>query len=418
MAPRISIRNQAGDLRTVADAALPQGRSAKRGIFPWKVVHACDSARSISSIIDVQATAGMRPYVVTALGASVAPKSLMQSWTEVRRWRTEFDGAPPVDVLHAHTFASGMAAVRGNNAVVYDLHGFVENLGECTPSSWLGRSFRAAEQFVLSRAGSLIVHSSAMKLDCQARGVEAQHIFVVPSPLPESGPADHEWLKNNFGFLRQTQVTADHSAVPAPEGAITFYAEVPSGSWVELQTLLTGFALLHRECEHVRFFLSAPDELARKVMQNAQELEIADVAFMLTAQDAPRALASADVVISTGESQTIAVQALLHSRCLLAADTSHNRDVTAQGRGSVWYKPAIEKTSARDFAQRAAFLARNPDFRAALALSGHRHLVDSRSPERLARHYHQAYKHAVSRGRTGSVEETNAPSLLPLPSAG
>ena len=356
----------------------------------------------------------MRPYVVTALGASAAPKSLLQSWAEVRRWRSEFDGAPHVDILHAHTFASGMAAVRGSQSVVYDLQDFVENLGEASPSSWLGRSFRAAEQFVLSRAGALIVHSSTVKRECEARGIAAEHIFVVPEPLvPElespTMPADRDWLKNTFGFAGDS-------------GVVTFYGEVPPASWVGLQGLLNGFALLHKECEHARFFLSASDELSRTVMQNAQELEIADVVFMLTAQDAPRALASADVVISTGESRHLAVQALSQSRCLLAADTPHNRDVTAHGRGSVWYKPVPDKNSSRDFAQRAAFLVRNRDFRAALSLSGYRHLLDSRSPERLARLYHNAYKHAVARRTSGlssaCVAVDSSVSNNPLQSSG
>ena len=55
-----------------------------------------------------------------------------------------------------------------------------------------------------------------------------------------------------------------------------------------------------------------------------------------------------------------------------------------------------------DFRTSAAFLARNPDFRVALAEAGRRHLLNTRTPEAVARRYDAIYRHAWERRRTGS----------------
>src|SRR6185312_9504792 len=137
----------------------------------WRVIHACEYARDVLPVVEGQIAVGMRPFIVTPSGAGSAELylagrtqepppalSLLRSWQDVRNWRKsilECDPETTADLVHAHSFSSGMAAVRGVNCVVYDLHGCIEELAisahQCESGSWMARSFRVAEQFILSR---------------------------------------------------------------------------------------------------------------------------------------------------------------------------------------------------------------------------------------------------------------------------
>src|SRR5215813_3772719 len=145
----------------------------------WRVIHACEYARDVLPVAEGQVAVGMRPYIVTPQGAGAAelylsgkepgqplPLSLLRSWQDVRNWRRSILECEPersADLVHAHSFTGGMAAVRCCACVVYDLHDCIEDYaiaaGQCEAGSWMGRSFRAAEQFILSRAAAVIVHS-------------------------------------------------------------------------------------------------------------------------------------------------------------------------------------------------------------------------------------------------------------------
>ena len=146
------------------------------------MIHACEYARDVLPVVEGQVNAGMRPYIVTPQGAGTAelylaqknPESaqtlsLLRAWQDVRNWRKsllECDPENSADVVHAHSFASGMAAVRNFSCVVYDVAACVEELaisaGQCEKGSWMARSFRVAEQFILYHAEAIVVHSSGM----------------------------------------------------------------------------------------------------------------------------------------------------------------------------------------------------------------------------------------------------------------
>src|SRR3954466_15852518 len=178
-------------------------------VHPWSVVHACTQARDILSLLDVQVSAGMRPYLVTPHGSgtpdlylradeeSSKPASLLTAWNDVRQWRRSLLEADPdqsAEIVHAHSFASGMAAVRNFGAVVYDLNGCVEELamaaGQCEAGSWLARSFRVAEQFILARATAIVTHSSVMRDAVLDRGAPPENVFVVLLPDDWSSASD------------------------------------------------------------------------------------------------------------------------------------------------------------------------------------------------------------------------------------
>src|SRR5438270_4484558 len=149
----------------------PAAHDPAAGVRPWNVVHACTQARDVLPLLDVQVSAGMKPFLVTPHGSgtpdlylrgteeNVKPSSLLSAWNDVRQWRRSLLDADPdqsAEIVHAHSFASGMAGVRNFSAVVYDMNGCVEEMataaGQCEAHSWIARSFRVAEQFILARA--------------------------------------------------------------------------------------------------------------------------------------------------------------------------------------------------------------------------------------------------------------------------
>src|ERR1700704_740992 len=168
------------------NGAVTRGGKAK----VWRVIHACEYARDVLPVVEGQVAVGMRPYIVTPQGAGTAelylsggnqdePRtlSLLRSWQDVRNWRKSLLDCEPEtssDLVHAHCFAAGMAAVRSCSCVVYDLSGCIEEMaisaGLCDSGSWMARSFRVAEQFVLSRAAAVIVHSPGLKAAALERG--------------------------------------------------------------------------------------------------------------------------------------------------------------------------------------------------------------------------------------------------------
>jgi len=170
-------------------------------IRPWRVLHAvpAEITRSMFPLIEAQQHAGMRPFVLgrksglidVEEGGSAEPAgagSLLGSWKYVREWKKQLDSYcyGGLEIVHAHCFSAGMAAVRRPGAVVYDLRTCVEDLvlaDRSSEHSWLARSLQTAEQFVLARAGAVIVHSRQMLERCRGRGVLEEALFLVTEPV-------------------------------------------------------------------------------------------------------------------------------------------------------------------------------------------------------------------------------------------
>lgn len=182
---------QSTSARSAADQVLREAPSApaERKVRAWEVVHACEFARDIADVVEAQIDAGMRPYLLT-VGAEAAPKaSVFQAWQDVRRWKKALDesGAHTTpDLIHAHCFSAGMAAVRMGACLVYDLRQSIEerlSTNGDNPGAWANRSFRTAEQFVLGKAAAVVVHTPTLREDCIARGISHESVFVVAEPL-------------------------------------------------------------------------------------------------------------------------------------------------------------------------------------------------------------------------------------------
>jgi len=207
------------------NAAEPQRSPRFRKVRAWEVVHACDFARDIADVMEAQIAAGMRPYLLT-VGADVAPKaSVLQTWQDVRRWKKALDesGAQTTpQLIHAHSFSSGMAAVRMGACTVYDLRLTIEERltlmliaseGANPPGTWMARSFRTAEQFVLTKAAAVVVHTAEQREECIARGVKPQSVFVVQDPISVENAAEFAELdeasRKRERELRNPQVIAE-----------------------------------------------------------------------------------------------------------------------------------------------------------------------------------------------------------------
>src|SRR5438552_6855347 len=143
----VAVDHAPGNIRDQFSIA---GKGSSPEVRPWNVVHACTQARDILPLLDVQVSAGMRPFLVTPHGSgtpdlylraaeeNAKPASLLTAWNDVRQWRRSLLEADPdqaAEIVHAHSFASGMAAGRNFGAVVCALHGRVEALaigaGQC-----------------------------------------------------------------------------------------------------------------------------------------------------------------------------------------------------------------------------------------------------------------------------------------------
>lgn len=412
--------------------AVPKARPRN-----WRVIHACEYARDVLTVVEGQVAAGMRPYIVTPHGAGSAelylaqknleqPQSLslLRAWQDVRNWRKsllECDPESSADLVHAHSFASGMAGVRNFSCVVYDSASCIEELaisaGQCEKGSWMGRSFRVAEQFIFTRAEAVIVHSSGMKAAVEERGAQPESVFLIPQPLDLESEAPlfaSRFLQERFALSADTICYF----VPQIAGA------EKRNATDSIVSVLESFAFVAKELENCALLVVASGAGAEAVRGHAGRLGVATKVFMVEEADAAQAAQSADVVIATAElpadlvlarqSNEVCVQSLRMGKPLLAADVARNRDCSPDGRGCLWFKEGDVK----DLGYRMAFLGRNPDFRSTLASSGRTYIVETRTPAAIGRLYDSAYRYALSRKKSNGSSQNNAPSLQPVTSAG
>lgn len=390
----------------------------------WRVIHACEYARDVLPVVEGQVAAGMRPYIVTPQGEGSAemylsgreqdqPRSmsLLRSWQDVRHWRKSLLDCTPestADIVHAHSFSAGMAAVRNIGGVVYDLHECIEELAisacQCEPGSWMARSFRVAEQFVLGRAAAVIVHSVEMQEAAQERGALPESVFLIPEPLsmeeqfPPAASEAPDSFRQRFGLLPGAV------AFLVPEFAISGATELQAGQIMLLESL----ALASPESPRFCLLLQGveTEALRNSVRQCASLLGIGEKVVPVAPEDSAAAWQCADVIIAASNSPSEAIiarrpnqvclRALSHGKTLLAADIPRNREISPEGRGCLWF----EHDNPRDLAFRLAFLGRNPVFRMALAASGRAHLLETRNSTVIGEKYREAYLYAFSRKKT------------------
>ncbi len=411
-------------------AVLSEGTSGREPARKvWRVIHACEYARDVLPVIETQIAAGMRPFIVTPQGAGSAelylsggqqenPRSLslLREWQDVRNWRKSILDCNPefsADVVHGHSFAAGMAAVRNCSCVVYDVTAYIEELAiatsQCEPGSWMARSFRVAEQFILARAGAVVVHSRSMAEAAQERGSPKESVFVIPEPLPvetdeaaafTSGMALCDRKPGSVAFfVPDLELNADHT--PADAGAV----------------VLQAFATAAAQLPDAVLIAVAEESRREAIIAAARQLSIENrIQFFGSAADA---WCMSDVAVVTAPAfrndmerrrpSTSCVEAMARGKAVIAADTQQARDVTPDGRGCLWYQP----DNSADLAARMAFVGQNPTFPTALGQSGRTFLQETRSPATLGRQYEEAYRYAASRRRPGVPGPNAMQQLVP-----
>jgi len=415
-------------------AAQQRGQSDGTGAQPcigrtkvWRVIHACEHARDVLPVVEGQVAIGMRPFIVTPQGAGTAEMylsggnqeqqrslSLLRSWQDVRNWRKSLlDCTPEItsDLVHAHCFTAGMAAVRSCSCVVYDLGACIEEMaisaGLCESGSWMGRSFRVAEQFILSRAAAVIVHSRGLKEAALERGAPPEAVFLIPEPISEENepPAlsqDIDFLTRRFGF--------------APDSVSFFVPQFVREAQEQLSptavSVLEGFALACNELPQFNLLLEAPESARKAINEHASRLGISQHIALVHQFDVPATMESAHVVVAMGElpadpvaarrPNETCIRSLWQGKALLAADVLRNRDASPEGRGCLWF----EADNPRDLGYRIAFVGRNPEFRAALGAAGRMFIYETRNPSAIGRKYDEAYRFAASRKKSSGVGPT------------
>lgn len=400
----------------------------------WRVIHACEHARDVLPMVESQVLAGMRPYIVTPRGAGSAEVylnqkdleetstlSLLRAWQDVRNWRKsllECDPENSSDIVHSHSFASGMAAVRNLPCVVYDPEACIEELAisaeQCERGSWMGRSFRVAEQFILSRAKAIIVHSLGMKAALEERGALAANIFLIPEPLPQEleGPSfKDDFLQGRLGIR---------------DGAVTFF--LPQAAGISSEDAVAGVAAVLEAfafagAANSRLLIEVTPATEAAVSSYAEKFGVAKGALCVEKKDRDGVMANADVAIATGElpadpvlargANETCLQALAVGKALLAADVPRNRDSSPQGSGCLWFRNG----DVRELGHRMRFLDENPDFRKALGAAGRTHVLETRNCTAIGQQYDAAYRHAIKQKRAGGPGQ-QAANLLPITSVG
>ncbi|HEY2391590.1 MAG TPA: glycosyltransferase, partial [Candidatus Angelobacter sp.] len=395
----------------------------------WRVIHACEYARDVLPVVEGQVAVGMRPYIVTPQGAGTAelylsggnqdePRtlSLLRSWQDVRNWRKSLLDCEPEtssDLVHAHCFAAGMAAVRSCSCVVYDLGACIEEMAIsarlCEAGSWMARSFRVAEQFVLSRAAAVIVHSEGLRQAAIERGAPPEGIFLVPEPIdadddPPTLAVDMNFLTRRFGL--------------SPDAVSFFVPQFAADGAEELSAaavaVMEGFALASNGLPPLNLLLDAPETARKAINENAARLGISPHVALVHPFDVPSTMQSAHVVVAMGEipadpvaarlPNEICLKSLWQGKTLLAADIPRNRDVSPEGRGCLWF----EADNPRDLGYRMAFLGRKPEFRAALGAAGRMYIFESGSTAAVGEKYDEAYRYAASKRKAGGMGQNMA----------
>lgn len=418
--PHLGISKSARLMKGADRDSVHQARRKQRA---WRVVHAAESSRDLLPLIEGQIALGMRPFLLTPAGSGFGPVlqecrngttsriSLLQSWNRVREWRKilqEGTAEIPADVIHAHSFPAGMAAVRNSSGVVYQLRQTIERIasaaGGCAEDSWLARSFRVAEHFVLTRAAAVVAATHALRLECLERGVSAENIFLIPDPVDSElldSTADRKWLERATNTSSQAVIFL----VPGlPHYSAWDFRDALS-RWLRLASVVRQDNL-----EAVFVFL-CDDASAEALHQLAAACNLAPWTRALNPQLRAKAMASADVVICDREhaADGFALEAMARGRALLAADVEAHREATSDGRGCLWFRPA----EVGDIAFRARFLAKNPQFRRALGVAGREHCAATRSSEVVAAQYDAVYRMAFSKRKDSDASPPKA-HLVPL----
>lgn len=400
MTPRSALAVQAaiGDSNLIPhgkfDGAVPRPK-----LHAWKVLHASSAYEPVSAILDAQSSSGMLPEVLIPPPGrpGLGEGSLWQGWSKVRTWRRALreSSAASCEVVHAHCFSAGMAAVRMFPAVVYELEQFLEDHGYSARSGHRPgpRILKAAEWFVLSRSAAIVVRNQSTRQELLRRGIAAEHVFAIPRCLHAP---DIERMRV-LPFRRRE--SRDDTF------AIFSSLNVGAGWQGWIGELLTAAHSARLKVPRLTLQLEIDEGLRQEASRLLSQLEPKLEVRLVDKAAAAQAMSGCSLVVAGAARQAgaapaenpLAMAALYEAKPLLAADLACNRDVSPDGSGCIWFTPG----NTADMARRIVFLASDAAFRNALVTAGSRYLRETRAPARIAEQYDAVYWHAIVRRRSG-----------------
>ncbi|HWR14473.1 MAG TPA: glycosyltransferase family 4 protein [Terriglobales bacterium] len=372
---------------------------------PWRVLHACELASDAAALAESQSLIGMAPQLLSReFWPSRTPRelSLLTVWHDVRDWRHELndaEAASDIQLVHAHSFPSAMAGIRGTLPLVYEFTSTIDQVAatQAVSGPWLVRSLRVAEQFVLSRAGAVVTRSSSMHKTAMERGTLPENLFTIPEPVPAEDP-----LVNSTNWALQHHI---HQ----PNGPL--FIGLPDGV-TGAEFILRAFAAMLPEVQHAILLLESnqPEE-ARRLLR---DLNLSEAVRVFSPSERTSALSCADVVIAHGSSDASGcnrslLRALAYGRPVIATDLPENRECAPEGQGCIWYASG----DAGDLVRRARFIAGDKDFCRSLGESGREFIRTHRSATAIARRYDAVYRHAIAR-RSERLPRIPMPKLYAL----
>jgi glycosyltransferase involved in cell wall biosynthesis len=391
------------------ESADVNGADGERQVKPWRVLHACETVADAVTLAEVESAVGMNPQLLSREywnpAGAATEVSLLNTWHDVRDWRhalNEAEALKSVQVVHAHSFASAMAGVRGSLPLVYDFAATLEDVANHQSNGnsgpWLLRSFRVAEQFALSRAGAVVAHSQAMKKVANERGAASENIFVVPEPCAVTpASSDQQW--------------ANDRGIQSERDFVVFV--LPNAHTAERMMQLIGAAAT--KLENAVFVIESEDVDRERVMELARKMGLAGAIRCVTSTERAQAVSSADVVIAPKTSDSARanrgmLQAMAIGRAVIAADVPENRECSQEGQGCVWYKADDDL----DLLQRTTFVSRNREFAHSLGESGREHIAASRAAGVIGKRYDEVYRHVHARRNEGSATKLEMPKIYAL----
>jgi glycosyltransferase involved in cell wall biosynthesis len=171
--------------------------------------------------------------------------------------------------------------------------------------------------------------------------------------------------------------------------------------------VLEAFALLIAEQPESMLLVEAAKARIALLACHLERLGIGDRVILVEEDGASAAMRDADVLIAieqiparlteARQPNKICLDSLRQGKPLLAADVPRNREASPDGRGCLWFR----SDDVGDLGHRMAFLASNPDFRSALAISGRACIFETRNSAAVGRKYDEAYRYALNRKKAG-----------------
>lgn len=191
----LSVLSAIEDIGAAPLAALGREPVSRQSVHPWHVMHACEQVQQGLAAVECQIAVGMRPVLITPEGVfgmggcspveveraiePAAKLSLRSAWRDARKWTrlARAEMTPDLEIFHAHSLPAALAGLRVFPVIVYDAGTLVADTRGLNAVTL--NLLRQAENFVLTHAACVVVHSLAMRHEVLGRGTHPEDVFLI-----------------------------------------------------------------------------------------------------------------------------------------------------------------------------------------------------------------------------------------------